>query len=94
LTIHNFSIGGLQGWQAILLGLLGAGVFLFSGRQDLGFRARAGAVLGYFLALLLTAGVIWLAIEGKIWAGALLGAVAFFSEAWLVRHWWRQDHSV
>ena len=36
MTIHQFSLGGLQGWQGVFLGLAAALVFLEGGRQDVG----------------------------------------------------------
>ena len=37
---HEFSVGALEGWHGVLLGLFGSAVLLLSGRQDLNKARR------------------------------------------------------
>lgn len=95
MTGHGFSVGVLHGWHGVLLGLLASVVFLIGGRQDVGRGiGMLSSAFWFLLALASTGGVIWLGVGGRIWGAILLGVAAFCSEAWLIRRWWRQGHSI
>lgn len=87
---HGFSIGGMHGWQGILLGLAGSAVFLFCGRQDLRPRIGLASAFWFFLAVLSAAGATWLSLTSSIWGGTLFGLAVLSCEALLIRRWWRQ----
>jgi membrane associated rhomboid family serine protease len=91
---HEFSVGVLHGWRGVLFGLLGAMVFLVSGRQDSRLRFGIGSAFWFFLALLTTGGVVWLGVGAGIWGAALLGMAFFCLEVWLIQRWWRRGHPV
>ena len=86
MTIHQFSLGGLQGWQGVFLGLAAALVFLEGGRQDVGSGlGMTSSAFWFLLALTSTGAVVWLGVEDKIWVGAFLGLTIFCLEVWLIR---------
>ena len=87
---RDFSVGVLQGWHGVLLGLLASAVFLVGGRQDVGpGLGMASSAFWFALALASAIGVVWLGIGAGIWAGALLGLGALCSEVCLIQRWWR-----
>lgn len=96
MAICDFSIGGLYGWHAVLLGLGASLVFLIGGWQDVGHRtgfSMMSSAFWFILALASIGSVIWLGIGSRMWAGILLGVAALCSEAWLIRRWWRRGRS-
>lgn len=96
MAANEFSIGGLHGWDAVLLGLTASALFLLGGWQDLRSRSNIGSAscAFWFLLALASAGcVIWLGVGDRIWGAALLGVALFGFEAWLIQRSWRRRHS-
>lgn len=90
MAVYDFSIGGLHGWRGVLFGIVGSLVFLVAGRQDVGPGiGMTSSAFWFLLALASAAGVIWLGVLERVWAGTLLGMAFFFLEVWLVWRWWR-----
>src|SRR5579863_845156 len=99
---HEFSVGALEGWHGVLLGLFGSAVLLLSGRQDLNKARRQKletpfGLLAFFwfsLALFSAGAVVWLGVGARMWGGALLGPTLFCLEVWVLRHWWGKARSI
>jgi len=77
-----------QPWLYLLLSLACSAGWLLSSRQDVGFRAIAGAVLGQLLALFFLIGMIVKALLSHWWTQAVISAAALSLEIWLVNRWY------
>lgn len=91
MSASSFSIGGLHGWQGVLLGTLASVVFLVSGWQDVAPGiGMLSSGFWFFLALLFAGGVAWLGGVDRIRGGPFFGLALFCAEAWLISRWWRK----
>ena len=81
------ALGG-TGWESVGGQLLASGVLLLSGYQDIGLRARMGAVFGFFMAVAFSISALVTAIRANLWGAAAICAVVLCSETWLIVRWW------
>jgi membrane protein implicated in regulation of membrane protease activity len=90
MTDSQFHVGVLRGWPGILIGLLGSGLWLISGRQSLKHESLLGTVFSFLMAFIFIGGAIVLGIGAEIWGGALLGIAFFCLEIWLIWRWYER----
>jgi hypothetical protein len=75
------------GWKSVGGQLLTSGVLLLSGYQDIGLRARMGAVFGFFMALAFGISALVTAIRANLRGGTAICAVVLCSEVLLILRW-------
>ena len=85
LTMYIAGIGA--SWWSVGGQLLTSVVILLSVRQDLGSRARIGAALGSFMAIVFCISALVTAIRVNLRGGAVICAVVLGLETWLIL-WW------
>jgi len=84
---------GGTGWESVGGQLLASGVLLLSGYQDIGLRARIGAVFGFFMALAFGISALGTAVWARLWGGTAICAAVLCFETWLILRWWRRRTS-
>jgi len=85
LTMYIAGIGA--SWWSVGGQLLTSVVIVLSVRQDLGSRARIGAALGSFMAIVFCISALVTAIRVNLRGGAVICAVVLGLETWLIL-WW------
>ena len=80
-------------WQPVGGQLIASGVMLVCGYQDIGMRARIGAVFWFFMALVFGISALANSIWAKVWGGVAICAVVLCLETWLIRRWWSRKTS-
>ena len=79
-------------WRKVGGQLLASAVLLLSGHQDMDMRARiGGATFWFFTALAFAISALITALVAKLWGGAVICALAFCLEIWLIFRWWTKD---
>jgi hypothetical protein len=76
------------GWKSVGGQLLVSVAALLSGIQDLGLRARIGAALGFFMAMVFGISALATAIRANLRGGAAICAAVLFFETLLILRWW------
>jgi Ca2+/Na+ antiporter len=76
------------GWKSVAGQLLASGVLLLSGYQDIGLRARMGAVFGFFMAIAFGISALVTAIRANLSYAAVTCVVVLCSETLLILRWW------
>ena len=86
VSISVLALGG-KVWESVGGQLLASGVLLLSGLQDLGLRARMGAVFWFFMALAFLISALVTAIRARLWGGSAMCAVVLCGETYLIVRW-------
>jgi hypothetical protein len=84
---------GVTGWKSVGGQLLASGALLLSGHQDMGLRARVGAVFCFFMAIAFGISALFSAHRANLPYAAAICAVLLCSETLLILRWWLQKTS-
>jgi hypothetical protein len=93
ILISTFVLAMGAGWQPVGGQLLGSGVLLLCGYQDVGLRARFGATFWFFMALAFCVSALATALRAKLWGDAAMSVAVLCLEAWLILRWQRRRTS-
>jgi hypothetical protein len=85
ITTYIAGIGA--SWWSVGGQLLTSLVILVSVKQDIGFRAHAGAAFGSFMVILFGVSALVTAIRANIRSEAVICALVLCLEAWLLLRW-------